>query len=170
VPARVLTPQEEPELCEGAACRLTLGNGSHAHGQDTQSDGLRVWGRRLRLVDSITEAVGTDPGAIVVSGSHGGLSAARFALEARPFVAVFNDAGIGKDGAGIAALAWLARHGIAAVAVAHHSACIGEALSTWNDGVISTVNAVAAGLGARAGMRLRAWLQPALPDGSVNGS
>ena len=121
-------------------------------------------------MDSITEAVGTCPGAIAVSGSHGGLSAARFALEARPFLVVFNDAGIGKDGAGIAALAWLVPHGIAAVAVAHHSARIGEALSTWTDGVISSVNAVAAGLGARAGMGLREWLQPDLSDNPVSGS
>jgi hypothetical protein len=110
-------------------------------------------------VDSITEAAGTRPGAIVVSGSHGGLSAARFALEARPYVVVFNDAGIGKDGAGIAA-----------VAVAHHSARIGEAQSTWNDGVISSANVAASGLGARAGMGLREWLQPDFPVDPVSGS
>ena len=99
--------------------------------------GLVVLGRPLLLVDSITEAVRHGADAVVVSGSHGGLSAARFALAARPHAVAFNDAGIGKDGAGIAALAWLQAHGIAAVAVAHDSARIGEALSTWNDGVIS---------------------------------
>jgi hypothetical protein len=122
--------------------------------------GLVLRGRRLRLVDSITEAVGRGQGEVVVSGSHGGLSAARFALDARPHAVVFNDAGIGKDGAGIAALAWLQPHGIAALAVAHDSARIGEAASTLDDGVISHLNAAAAGLGAAAGMALRDWLQP----------
>jgi hypothetical protein len=98
---------------------------------------------------------------VVVSGSHGGLSAARFALQAQPFLAVFNDAGIGKDSAGIAALPWLQQHGIAALAVAHGSARIGEADSTWEDGVISTVNDAATALGARPGLALRAWLQAA---------
>jgi len=76
---------------------------------------------------------------VVVSGSHGGLSAARFALQALPHLAVFNDAGIGKDGAGIAALTWLQPHGIAAVTVAHDSARIGGAGAA----------AVAAGSGAQ---------------------
>ena len=44
----------------------------------------------------------------------------------------FNDAGIGKDGAGIAALAMLDAAGQPAVAVAHTSARIGEAADTWS--------------------------------------
>jgi hypothetical protein len=123
--------------------------------------GLLPWGRRLLLVDSITEAVGQPSGAVVVSGSHGGLSAARFALQAKAWLAVFNDAGIGKDSAGIAALPWLQHQGVAAVAVAHHSARIGEAASTWQDGVISAVNDDAAALGATPGALLRIWLQAA---------
>ena len=73
----------------------------------------------------------------------------------------FNDAGIGTDGAGIAALPWLQQHGIAALAVAHDSARIGEAASTWQDGVISAVNDAAAALGAQPGLALRPWLQAA---------
>jgi hypothetical protein len=76
----------------------------------------------VRLLDSITEAVGTAAGCVVVSGSHGGLSAGRFAMQAQTFLAVFNDAGVGKDGAGIASLALMARAGMAACTVAHHSA------------------------------------------------
>lgn len=103
---------------------------------------------------------------MVVSASHGGLSSARFALQALPYLAVFNDAGIGKDGAGIAALPWLQQHGIAALAVAHVSARIGEAESTWQDGVISAVNDAAAALGARPGLALRPWLQAAMLSAS----
>ena len=106
------------------------------------------------LFDSITEAVGRGGGRIVVSGSHGGVSSGRFALQAAPRLAVFNDAGVGKDNAGIAALAMLQAAGIAACTVAHNSARIGQAHSTLDDGVISFVNDSAAAIGLRAGMRL----------------
>ncbi|HRH89284.1 MAG TPA: hypothetical protein PLO41_20755 [Rubrivivax sp.] len=124
--------------------------------------GFFVGGCRVLLVDSITEAVGQGAGCVVVSGSHGGLSAARFALQAAVRLAVFNDAGGGKDGAGVAGLPWLQRHGIAALAVAHDSARIGEAASTWRDGIISRVNEAAAALGARPGLALRDWLPRAM--------
>jgi hypothetical protein len=112
----------------------------------------------LLLVDSITEAVGRGAGALVVSGSHGGISAGRFALQAQARLAVFNDAGVGRDEAGIAALALLQAHGVAACTVSHHSARIGQASSTLEHGVISHANAAAAALGAAPGIRLKPWL------------
>ena len=116
-------------------------------------------GAPIRVLDSITEAVGGPPGQVVVSGSHGGVSAGRFALEARVLLAVFNDAGVGLDDAGIAALPLLQAHGIAACTVAHDTARIGEAATTLATGVVSHANAAAAVLGARPGLALRAWLQ-----------
>ncbi|MFT3954914.1 MAG: hypothetical protein QM722_11165 [Piscinibacter sp.] len=112
----------------------------------------------LLLVDSITEAIGPGAGALVVSGSHGGISAGRFAVQAGVRLAVFNDAGVGRDEAGIAGLQWLQQHGIAGCTVSHHSARIGEARSTLDDGLISHVNAAAAALGARPGQPLKGWL------------
>ena len=106
------------------------------------------------LFDSITEAVGVGAGRIVVSGSHGGVSSGRYALQAAPRLAVFNDAGLGKDGAGIAALALLQAAGIAACTVAHSSARNGDARSTYDDGVISFVNLAAQAMGLHAGVRL----------------
>ena len=87
----------------------------------------------LRIVDSITELCAHDAGCMAVSGSHGGLSSARYALAARPLLSVFNDAGVGKDSAGLAALDFLQAHGLAACTVSHGSARIGEAQSTVND-------------------------------------
>ena len=81
--------------------------GDHASPKATLAGGLfHVGGRavQLLLVDSITEALDSGAGRIVVSGSHGGTSAGHFALQARPALVVFNDAGVGKDAAGIAAL------------------------------------------------------------------
>jgi len=119
----------------------------------------------LRLVDSITELrPGLDTGCVAVSGSHGGISSAQYALAARPLVAVFNDAGVGKDAAGLAALPFLEQYGIAACTVAHHSARIGEARSTLGDGVISHCNAQARALGAAAGLACSAWVTQLLAE------
>lgn len=105
----------------------------------------------LRLVDSITELGAHDEGCIAVSGSHGGLSSARYALAARPLLSIFNDAGVGLNNAGLAALDYLQSYGLAACAVAHDSASIGEAQSTLATGVVSAANATASALGVQAG-------------------
>lgn len=123
--------------------------------------GLRPFGLPVLLVDSITEAPAHPAGQVVVSGSHAGASVVRYAVAAQTRLAVFNDAGIGKDEAGVAALDALQRQGIAACAVAHDSARIGEARSTLEDGVVSRANALAQALGARPGSRLRDWLSAA---------
>jgi hypothetical protein len=113
----------------------------------------------LRIVDSITELSLQDAGCVAVSGSHGGISSARYALAARPLLSVFNDAGVGRDAAGIAALGFLQQHGLAACTVAHTSACIGQARSSYEDGLVSHANASAAALGLREGERLLPQLQ-----------
>ena len=105
----------------------------------------------VRIVDSITELKVHDSGCIAVSGSHGGLSSARYALAARPLLSVFNDAGGGLDDAGLAALDYLQSHGLAACVVVHTSARIGEARSTLTTGVVSSINGAASVLGVQAG-------------------
>jgi hypothetical protein len=98
-------------------------------------------------------------GGVVITGSHGGDSAAGFALPVRPLLVVFNDAGRGLDDAGISGLRMLQEAGIAAATVAHTSARIGHASSTWNDGVISHVNERAAALGVSPGKTCREALR-----------
>ncbi|TWO66127.1 hypothetical protein FN976_26635 [Caenimonas sedimenti] len=110
----------------------------------------------LRIVDSVTELGPHDAGCIAVTGSHGGVSSARFAQAARPLLCVFNDAGVGREAAGVAGLALLQAQGIAACAVLHSSARIGDAHSTLNDGIIGHANALAASLGVQAGQRCAA--------------
>lgn len=105
----------------------------------------------LRLIDSITELTTQDALCVAVSGSHGGISSARYAAANAPLLSVFNDAGVGKDSAGIAGLAYLQDRGMAACAVAHTSARIGAAQSTLEEGVISHLNAQAHALGVRVG-------------------
>lgn len=109
--------------------------------------------RNLRIVDSITQLTVGDAGCVAVSGSHGGVSSARYALATRPALSIFNDAGGGLGGAGFAGLPMLQRQGLAACTVSHESARIGDAQSTLNDGIISRVNEAAAALGIATGQR-----------------
>ena len=106
---------------------------------------------QLKLVDFITELAAEDQARIAVSGSHGGISSARYALTARPLLSVFNDAGGGLNNAGLAAIDFLQNHGLAACTVAHHSALIGQASSTLATGLINHMNDCAKTLGIQAG-------------------
>ena len=112
----------------------------------------------MRVVDSITELAASEAGCIAISGSHGGISSARFALAVRPLLSVFNDAGVGKDEAGLASLAFLQSHGLAACCVTHTSARIGDANSTLNDGIIGHLNELAERLGVKPGQSVQQML------------
>lgn len=116
---------------------------------------------RLVLLDSVTQVEPAHAGLLVVTGSHGGASVVPYACTVRAWLYIFNDAGVGKDGAGIAALDMLQAEGIAAATVAHGSARIGEAQDSWRHGVISHVNAAASALGLRVGEPLAGLLRPA---------
>ena len=117
-------------------------------------------GGPIVIMDSITKVTPEDAGAIVVSASHGGASSGEFALEVPLKAVFFNDAGVGKDDAGIAALAMLQAKNVAAGTVAHTSARIGDAQDMWDTGVISHVNEAARKLGLAAGQPLGAALKP----------
>lgn len=111
--------------------------------------------RRVVLLDSITWIEDADAGHVVVSGSHGGRSAGEYAIRVPLALCCLNDAGVGKDRAGIVALDMLAARGTPAVAYGHMSARIGEARDAWEHGVITHVNAPAAAMGLAPGESLR---------------
>jgi hypothetical protein len=69
--------------------------------------------------------------------------------------ALYNDAGVGKDEAGISRLPALDARGIAAATVSATSARIGDARSTYEDGIISHVNRRATRLGLNEGISTR---------------
>lgn len=106
------------------------------------------------LVDSIMMLDSSDAGAIIVSSSHGGLPAAFYALKIPLRAAFFNDAGVGKDDAGIAGLAFLDTHGIPAGAVSHVSARIGDVEDMWENGKLSHLNDTALRAGVKEAMTL----------------
>jgi uncharacterized protein YunC (DUF1805 family) len=119
------------------------------------------------IADSITR-VGTDAaGAVVINGSHGGIYATYLAAKLRVAAAVFNDAGVGRDEAGIAGLDYLAGLGIPAAAVGHETARIGDGSDMMARGLITHANSPAIALGCHAGMACRdaaAALQQAGPS------
>jgi hypothetical protein len=113
---------------------------------------VAVW-----ALDSASLARPEDRGAIIVTGSHaqlvGGCLDSALRVDAR--LAVFNDAG------GVVApsrLEALDERGIAAVAVDAASARIGDARSTFDDGVISAVNRTAAAEGAVVSTPVRTYV------------
>ena len=114
-------------------------------------------GLHLVCVDSISLVAEEDDGQIVISGSHGGLVAgpSSVAIRVDAAAAFFNDAGIGKDGAGISRLPVLDERGIAGVTVGAMSARIGDGRSTCEDGVVSRVNETARAAGIEPGMPAR---------------
>jgi hypothetical protein len=110
---------------------------------------------RVIIMDSITKVTPDDAGANVVSASHGGVSSGEFALAVPLSSVFFNDAGVGKELAGIAALAMLEARGIAAGTVSHETARIGDSKDMWEEGVISHANSHAAKRGLVPGLRLK---------------
>lgn len=111
---------------------------------------------RVLVMNSITQVEPEDAGCLVVSSSHGGTSSGEFALAVPLALAVFNDAGVGKDEAGIAALSMLQARGVPAATVAHTSARIGDSMDSWQSGIVSHANAAALARGIAPGMPLRA--------------
>lgn len=109
--------------------------------------------RAVLLLDSITEIRPEDAGHVVVAGSHGGGSAVRYALDVPLLGCFFNDAGIGKDQAGISGLALL---GCPTLAYGHASARIGDAADGWQNGIVTALNAPAEAMGLKAGMTVQA--------------
>jgi hypothetical protein len=112
-------------------------------------------------LDSASLVGAAQVGAIVVTGSHGGLLGGRpdTALKADAIAALFNDAGIGIDEAGVTRLPALDSRGIAAGTVAASSARIGDARSTYEDGILTRVNQRGAALGIRPGMTAQEFVE-----------
>ena len=125
---------------------------------DEEGEGARqIW-----ALDSVGKLVPEDARRVLLIGSHGALHGGRcdsaLNLHGAPLAAraaVFNDAGVGADGAGITRLPELDLRSVPAATVSHTSARIGDGRSMWASGVVSYVNRSAAARGARVGMTAR---------------
>jgi hypothetical protein len=110
--------------------------------------------REIAAAESVT-ALGDVSGRVLVAGSHGGVIAAYLGAAARAHALILNDAGEGKDRAGIAGLAYLEAIGMAAAAVGCMSARIGDGADMLARGVISHANVFASLCGVVAGQSCR---------------
>lgn len=104
----------------------------------TQIDGVNI-----TVADSITFLNENNEGDIVVCGSHGGVSAGHYAQKHRLKAVFFNDAGIGKNNAGIKSLESLSDAGILACTVDCMSAEIFNGQDILENGIISVCNQLA---------------------------
>lgn len=105
------------------------------------------------ILDSVTKLGPEHAGRVAICASHGGVYAARCAAAAGVRAVILNDAGIGKDEAGVAGLAWLDPLGLPAAALDHDSCRIGDGGDAWARGLVSRVNRAAAKLGVAPGQR-----------------
>jgi hypothetical protein len=95
------------------------------------------------------------PTSVFVQGSHCGQTLPSQIIRLQLQGIITNDAGRGMDDSGISAFGPLNDAGISAAAVGAMSARIGDTMSTWNDGIISCMNAVAESRGVRPGITAR---------------
>jgi hypothetical protein len=128
-------------------------------GEESRST-LMVAGRSVVIVDSNALAGPEDQRAIIVTGSHGGLLGGRAesAIKWPVAAAIYNDAGVGIEQAGIGRLAALDARGIAAATVSAWSARIGDGRSTLEDGYITYLNACAMRAGGEVGISCREFV------------
>lgn len=103
----------------------------------------QINGVSITVADSITFLNESNSGDIVVCGSHGGVSAGEYAQKHQLKAVFFNDAGIGKNNAGIKSLDTLSDAGILACTVDCMSAEIFNGQDILDNGIISVCNQLA---------------------------
>ncbi|MGY0389462.1 hypothetical protein ACWZJV_21045 [Nocardioides sp. WG-D5] len=137
-----------------------------------------VWSEgpvRIVLMDSMSQVEQCDTGAIVVAGSNGGQESGNVGVAAGCGFVLLNDAGVGKDRAGISGLATLQEARIPAATVGHDTAEISDARDMWVAGVVSHVNPAALAEGVAPGdpagpavlALARRWAAAHLEEGSA---
>lgn len=112
-------------------------------------------GAHITFLDSVSEVQEEDTGSILITGSHAGENVSAFALRFAFRAAFFNDAGGGKDDAGVVGLGVLSKQGLPAGAVSNMTARIGNAADSWANGRLSYLNQAALSLGLRIGEPLQ---------------
>jgi hypothetical protein len=112
------------------------------------------------VIDSLALLLPEDAHSIAVAGSHGAVLPQddRMLLNGDALGALFCDAGFGKQGIAVRRIQKLDSVGKPGAAVSVTSARIGNGMSVLDTGIVSFVNATAAGYGARIGMKAREYV------------
>lgn len=107
------------------------------------------------ILDSATQFDERHVGQVVITGSHGGVYPGYLAAKAGVLGVTFNDAGVGKDNAGVGSLSYLDQLGIPAATVGYLSARIADGADIARRGIVSRVNETARALGCAPGQPVR---------------
>jgi hypothetical protein len=115
---------------------------------------------KVIVMDSISLVEASDRDSVVVTGSHGALLGGRreTAIKIPVLAAVCNDAGFGKDQAGVSRLPAMDALGVAGACVSNFSARIGDGRSIYEDGYISALNDLAKRRGGLVGQSCREFV------------
>jgi hypothetical protein len=110
---------------------------------------------RVLALDTVKFADARIAGSVLCMGSHAARTMPRYvaALDVRLAGIITNDVGRAKDDSGVAGLSLLDQVETAAATVSCESARVGDARSTYFDGIISAHNETARRLGIRTGQR-----------------
>lgn len=120
---------------------------------------IKIAGKTITVADSITFLTEENKGDVLVCGSHGGVSAGHYAQKHQLKAVFFNDAGIGKNNAGIKSLESLSDTGIPACTVDCMSAEIFNGQDVLKNGIISVCNQLAISRNIRVNMTVREALK-----------
>lgn len=117
------------------------------------------------ILDSVTHLKDEHRGRVAHCASHGGIYAAYYAAAHGVAAVILNDAGIGREQAGVAGLKLLEKLGVPGAAISHMSARIGDGQDGLARGVLTTVNGPAAAAGLKSGQSCREALALLLKAG-----
>lgn len=107
---------------------------------------------RIVIADSATSISEGNKSDIFICASHCGVNVGQYAAQANVKGLIGNDAGKGLEDAGVAGLKVIDEKGIPGAAVSAMTAEIGVGPTTYETGVISTVNKAAQKIGVKPGM------------------
>lgn len=113
---------------------------------------------RILALDSASMVDESCVGVVVITGSHGGVTGGR-PVRAAVAAAFFNDAGVGKEDAGVSRLPLLDDLAIPGGTVDCNTAIIGDGWDTYASGILSRVNQTARKFGLSEGRSLREAVQ-----------
>lgn len=105
------------------------------------------------VLDSVTHLQPEHRGAVALCASHGGSYSGYYAATKGVSAVILNDAGIGREQAGLGGVRMLEKMGVPAAAVSGRSARIGDGKDNLARGILSFANKPAEALGLRAGMK-----------------
>lgn len=111
------------------------------------------------VLDSVTHLTAEHRGHAVYGGSHGARYAGAYAAAKGVGAVILNDAGIGRDRAGISGLPLLDALGVPAAAISSRTGRIGDGRHAAAHGILSAVNDAAQRLGLAPGMACKAALE-----------